>query len=122
MSNNSEPSVTKVDSVTIITLGSRFENIDEIIIDELRDFVLEASAAADPPKVLIDLSQTTFFGSSFIELLFRVWNRMNSLEGGRFVISGLTTYCQEVLEVTHLDQLWNIFPTKEEALASFKSA
>ena len=110
------PLVEKEDGVTVVTLGPEFESIDETLMDDLREFLLDVSASAAPPRFLLDLSHTQFFGSSFIELLFRIWNRMNSQEGGRFAICGLTSYCREVLEITHLDQLWSICPTKEEAL------
>lgn len=116
--SNKLPDISKQDGVTVITLGPAFENLDELELDDLRDVILDASKSADPPVVLLDMPHTKFFGSSFIEILFRVWNRMNAQEGGAFAISGLTPYCREVLEVTHLDQLWGLFDTREEALTA----
>ncbi len=113
------PEVTKQDGVTVINFGPDFENLDEPVLEEFREFVLEASDSADPPLLVVDLSHTKFFGSSFIELLFRVWNRLNSQDGGRFALSGLTPYGKEILEVTHLDQLWEIFETRDEAIRAF---
>ena len=49
-------------------------------------------------------------------MLFRIWNRINAIPGGKFGISGLTDYCKEVLEVTHLDKLWNLYPDFDEAV------
>ena len=69
------------------------------------------------PKVVIDLSYTKFFGSSFIEVLFRVWNRVNGA-GGKFALAGLTSYCREVLEITHLDKLWPMLPNADEAVSA----
>ncbi|NQV27130.1 MAG: STAS domain-containing protein [Rhodopirellula sp.] len=110
------PTIEKQGGVTCIRLGPEFENLDEYTLDMIRTQLLEAAAAADPPRVLIDLQYTSFFGSSFIEVLFRIWNRINAIPGGKFGISGLTDYCKEVLEVTHLDKLWELYPTFEEAV------
>jgi anti-anti-sigma factor len=114
------PSIEKRDDVTCICLGSEFENLDEQILEAIRSVVLETAAEADPPRVIVDMQYTRFFGSPFIEVLFRVWNRINSVPGGRFAISGLTPYCLEVLEVTHLDKLWEIHGSLDEAVAALK--
>lgn len=111
------PEVRKHGDVTVISFGPQFESLDEFTLDQIRDFVLEAAKAADPPKVVIDLSYTKFFGSSFIEVLFRVWNRVNGA-GGKFALAGLTSYCREVLEITHLDKLWPMLPNADEAVSA----
>lgn len=110
------PTVEKRGDVTCISLGPEFENLDEQLLDAVRPSILDAAGKADPAKVLVDLQHTRFFGSSFIEVLFRIWNRVNGIPGGKFGISGLTDYCQEVLEVTHLDQLWKLYPNIDDAL------
>lgn len=111
------PEIHKRGDVTVITFGPQFESLDEFTLDQVRDIVLEAAKAANPPKVVIDLSHTKFFGSSFIEVLFRVWNRVNSV-GGKFALAGLTSYCREVLEITHLDKLWPLLPNEDEAVSA----
>jgi anti-sigma B factor antagonist len=114
------PTIEKRGDVTCIRLGPEFENLDETSLDMIRTAMLDAAAAAaaaaDPPRVIVDLQYTSFFGSSFIEVLFRIWNRVNGIPGGKFGISGLTDYCKEVLEVTHLDKLWNLYPDFESAV------
>ena len=116
MASNKSPNISKEGDITVISLGPEFENLDELELDDLRGAILDASKEADPPIVLLDMPHTKFFGSSFIEILFRVWNRMNGQEGGAFAISGLTSYCREVLEVTHLDQLWGLHEDREKAI------
>ena len=37
-------------------------------------------------------------------------------EGGKFVLSGLTPYCREVISITHLDELWSLYETADEAV------
>jgi anti-anti-sigma factor len=111
------PEVTVDRGITVIELGAGFQSVDERALDSgLRTSLLEMAESADPPVVLLDLSHTNFFGSSFIEILFRLWNRLNAKPGGNFAICGLTSYCLEVLKITHLDTLWRLYDTRDEAL------
>ncbi len=121
MSNTRAPEITKENDVTVIGFGPEFANLDEPIIDELRDVILDLASDVDPLLIVLDMSHIKFFGSSFIEILFRIWNRTNLQEGGQFGISGLTPYCKEVLEVTHLDQLWRLYETRDEAIQALTS-
>lgn len=111
--------IIQQDGVTIIALGPEYENLDEAILDELRKVILDAVADAHPPLVVLDLSHTKFFGSAFIEILFRAWNRIEQ-QNGEFCLCGLTPYCAEVIDVTHLNRLWSIYKTREEAVAALK--
>ncbi|QDT42263.1 hypothetical protein Pan241w_23460 [Gimesia alba] len=115
------PEIVKEGQVTIVSLGPEYENLDEPRLDALTDVLLQVAETASPPIVLLDLSHTSFFGSAFIEVIFRMWNRLNHREGGKFCICGLSEYCTEVLEVTHLDQLWETFATREEAVRALNS-
>lgn len=110
------PEIRKCGDVTVIAFGPQFESLDEGVLDKIREFVLESAKSADPPKIVIDLSHTKFFGSSFIEVLFRVWNRVNGQPGGAFALAGLSPYCREVLEITHLDKLWPLHPNANDAV------
>ncbi len=110
------PEINVENGVTVIALGSAYENIDDFLLQALRDILLEVSLNAEPSRIVLDLSHTRFFGSSFIEVLFRLWNRANARTGGQFAISGLTPYCAEVLKITHLDTLWQIFPDRAAAI------
>jgi anti-anti-sigma factor len=115
------PDISKQDNVTIVSLGTAYENLDEPILGEFQSSVLATADEATPPLLVLDLSHTQFFGSSFLEVLLQVFNRLNSKEGGRFAISGLTTYCAEVISITHLDRVWETFSTVDEAVDALKS-
>lgn len=121
MAEITSPRVYQQDDVTVIELGEEYENLDEAVLNDLRALILKAVDEAEPPLVVLDLSHTKFFGSSFIELVFRAWNRLQEREGGKFVISGLTPYCKEVIEITHLDQLWSLYDSVDEAIIGIKS-
>jgi anti-anti-sigma factor len=115
------PTIKQEQGVTVITLGPDYESLDENDLDDVKEVLLRVASSADPPLVVLDLPRTKFFGSAFIELLFRAWNRLNSRAGGRFAISGLTDYCKEVIEITHLDQLWDVYETSRDAVRVMSS-
>lgn len=120
MNENLQPTVSTEEGVTIISLGSAYENLDESLLDGLKGFILEQAEGCECPKIVLDLSHTKFFGSAFIELLFRIWNRVKARDGGEFCLCGLTPYCQEVIDVTHLDRLWAIYGSRDDAVAALK--
>ncbi len=106
--------------ITIVAFGEEFEHLGEDVMPAIATAVDEA-AQADVPKVLLDMSSVKFFGSSYIEVLYRLWKQMES-RGGRFVISGLHPYCREVLQVTNLDKIWTIVDDRDAGLAKLRSA
>ena len=121
MAGAQKPVVEQRTGVTVVVLGPEFETVDEAVLKDASSVILDVAQSANPPLVVVDLSHTKFFGSAFIETLFRAWNRLNSEEGGRFCISGLTPYCREVIEVTHLDRLWTLSETVDEAVATLSA-
>jgi anti-anti-sigma factor len=116
------PTVTIDAGVTVVTLGPEYESLEETELETLKGALLQVAEGADPPLVVLDLSQLRFFGSALIEALFRVWNHLKVRPGGRLSLCGLTSYCREVVEITHLDQLWSIFETRDEAVRSLQQS
>jgi anti-anti-sigma regulatory factor len=114
------PQILHEQGVTVVAFGPGFERITENAIAIASDALNEA-AEADPPRVVVDLSCTQFFASSFIESVFRLWRRLQSREGGRFGLAGLTPYCLEVLQAAKLDHLWATYPTRDEAIRALNA-
>jgi anti-anti-sigma regulatory factor len=106
--------------VTVVAFGPEYERITESCIPAASDLLMQA-AESDPPRVIVDLSCTLFFASSFIESVFRLWRRVESREGGRFALAGLTPYCVEVLQAAKLDHLWKMYPTREAAVEALRA-
>jgi anti-sigma B factor antagonist len=110
------PTITNEQGVTVIALGADYENLNDTGLEALNGMLLRTAAEAEPPLLVLDLSHLRYFGSGFIESLFRAWNVLNARPGGRLSLCGLTPYCREVVEITHLDQLWRVFETRDEAI------
>jgi len=102
---------------TIIKLGA---GADTIHGDSLRAFgeaLLAEAERADPPRLVIDLSQTEYIGSDFVELLVRAWRRLKP-RNGTMALCDMQPFCLEVLELTRLSSLWPAYATCEEAVAA----
>jgi anti-anti-sigma factor len=102
---------------TLLVLGVSYESLDEAVLDEFGGLLLTVAATADPPRVVLDLAATRLIGSRFIELMIRAWKRL-AQRGGRLALCGVQPFCAEVLRVTRLDTLWEIFDDRAGALAS----
>ena len=103
-------------SVSIVELLAHYDSLDLNVLDEFAETLVAAAVEADPPWLLLDMSQTEYVSSSFIELLVRAWRVIERREG-RMALCGVQPFCLEVLETTRLDVLWPIYPTRGEALA-----
>jgi len=107
--------------VTIVVFGQDLKQLDEINVADIGHKLVDVASRIAVPKLILDLSLTDFFGSSFIEVLFRVWRKLNERPNAKFGIAGLQPYCREVLEITHLNRLWPMFDSRDEATKAFKS-
>lgn len=114
------PRVHEQDGVAVLDFGPDPHSLDETTLQSVHDGVL-AAANVEPPLLVVDLSHVDFFGSSFIELLYRVWSRLNNRDG-HFALAGLSPYCREVIEVTNLHRLWALYDTVDEAVSGIKAS
>ncbi|HAA61101.1 MAG TPA: hypothetical protein DCE39_09220 [Planctomycetaceae bacterium] len=117
MTDDTSIQITVENDITVVTFGPALKHLDDTAVIECQDLLLATAQDASPPHVLFDLTNVHLFGSTFIEVIFRVWHRLNAEPDGRFGICGLSDYCLEVLKITHLDQLWKIYPSSSEAVA-----
>lgn len=122
MSQSDTFQVETLGDVTVITLGTSYETIDGPLVKVTENKLLAVVEAPGCRAVVLDMAATRFFGSSFIESLIRVWNKIKEREGSSLSLCGLQPYCEEVLTVTHLNQIWGLFPSREAALSANPSA
>lgn len=116
MASSRKPTVAVQQGVTVISLGPEFASLDEHGLDDVRESILNIVGAAEPPLAVLDMPHTNFFGSAFIEILFKAWKRLHARQG-EFALSGLTPYCHEVIQITNLDRLWKVVPTVSEGVS-----
>ncbi len=109
--------LTRLQDVTVIELGPSYASLDDDTLEEIGGVLLTKAATADPPKVVVDLSETNYIGSGFIELLVRAWKRLRQRQG-TMALCGLRPFCAEVLHTSRLDTLWGDFSTQDQAVAA----
>lgn len=120
MSTSQHVALEEIDGVRVISFPQPHVSLQGSAVSEIGPELLSLTQAGTP-RVLLDMGRVEFFSSSFIEVLFRIWNRVKGREGGRFAICSLHPYCKEVLDVTNLTMVWKVFPSREEAIAALKS-
>ncbi len=118
--SQSDLEILKQNGVTVVVLGEQYDNLDEPALQAAAAQLLETAQTADPPLIVIDMGQTKFFGSAFLGTLFRVWRRLTTREGNLCVCNA-SGPCADVLQVTQVDRLWNLFETREAAVESLNS-
>ena len=113
----SDIDVLTQDSVTVVVLGSEYDNLNEAQLEATSSRLLQIAKEIKPALLVVDMSRTTFFGSAFLGTLFRVWNRLKARDG-KLAISHASGICADVLHVTHVHKLWRIFDSNDDAVDS----
>ena len=106
-------------NITFVVFGEELKQLDEVNVANIGDRLVEIAEQTSKPLMVLDMSVTEFFGSSFIEVLFRVWKKLGTKPAAKLGLAGLQPYCREVLSVTHLDSLWPVFESRTAAVEAF---
>ncbi|MCA8985732.1 MAG: STAS domain-containing protein [Planctomycetaceae bacterium] len=121
MSQPDSIQIERIGDVFIVTLGPGYESIEGMLVKQAETELLHVIEDKSCRVLILNMSGTRFFGSAFIESLIRVWNRLKSHPDSCLALYGLQSYCEEVLTVTHLNQIWGIHPDRETAIAAYQS-
>ena len=66
-------------------------------------------------NIILDLSSVQYADSSGLSALLRA-NSLCSGSGGLFVVFGITPHVRKLIDITHLDRVFTILPTQQEAI------
>ena len=76
------------------------------------------SMVANKPKVLVvDLAKVTYLDSSGLAVLIEGMQNVQEY-GGRFALANVQESVQHIFEIARLDQVFQIFPDVDSALAT----
>ena len=78
---------------------------------------LEAMAEKRPERIVIDLSLATYIDSAGLAALIIAMQKTEAY-GGKFFLAGVHETVLSVLESSRLDQIFQIFPDVDAALAA----
>ena len=70
-------------------------------------------------SIHINLRDVEFINSSGLGALVSIMKEVR-IRKGRLTLSNLASYVQEIFEITQLTHIFDIYPTEQEALASFR--
>jgi anti-anti-sigma factor len=70
--------------------------------------------------LIVDFAGTDYCGSTAISLFLKLWKRVCCV-GGSLVFCNASAREREILQLSHLDSLWTICSTREEAFEHLRS-
>ena len=102
-------------SVVVITPAADIESLEWEQIEKSTDSLIAPAMSNDPPRLIFDLAEMTYFASVFLSVLIRCWKQVDQA-GGQFAVCGAGEHALEVLRLTALDTLWPVYPDRQSAL------
>jgi anti-sigma B factor antagonist len=78
---------------------------------------LNAMTEDKPGRIVIDLSRATYIDSAGLAALILAMQKVEAY-GGRFFLTGVHETMRSIFETSRLDQIFQIFPDVESALAA----
>ena len=70
-----------------------------------------------PEKLVVDLSRVNYIDSSGLAILIEAMQNMGEY-GGKFALAGMQETVRSIFEIARLDQVFQIFPDVDAALAA----
>jgi len=78
---------------------------------------LTAMIEKKPKRMVVDLSEVTYIDSAGLAALIQAMQKVEGY-GGKFLLAGLQETVRSIFEISRLDQVFQIFPDTEAALAA----
>lgn len=104
-----------VDDVLIVELVGVVSSLADDSINRELDSVRERLRNGGQVKVVIDLGQVAYFGSSMLEAIRGLWNELTPLNG-RLVLCNASEVGREILQIAKFDHLWPLVGSRDDAL------
>lgn len=92
-----------------IKSGNEYE-----LAEKMEKFIKPGQA----PKFIVDLKKVPFINSAALGIFLNIFKHVDSLKG-RIVFAGLNSDVENLMEITKLSSVFEIFRTVDEALESF---
>jgi anti-anti-sigma factor len=108
--------MSRENDATVVEAGPSYGSNDETLADFAR-VIMDAASTCDPPRLIVDMTDTSYIASNFLELLIKAWRKLRD-RGGVLAICGIQPFCAEVLHIMRLDSVWGTYPNRAEAAAA----
>jgi len=107
-------SARRHDKTTIFDLSGDIDFANSPVV---RDSVLREIRESRTPRVLVNLSQVRYMDSSGVASLVEGLKASRDL-GSRFILVGLSTSTRDVLQLSRLIKVFEVYDNEEQAMAS----
>lgn len=107
-------SARRNDKTTIFDLSGDIDFANSPVV---RDSVLREIRESRTPRVVVNLRQVRYMDSSGVASLVEGLKASRDL-GSRFILVGLTTFTREVLQLSRLIKVFEIYDNEDQAMAS----
>lgn len=104
------------DGIAILDLSGRLDLASGSMLKEEVKKLFDKNVTS----IHLNLNRVEFINSSGLGSLVSIMKEVR-LAKGRFTLSDLANYVQEIFEITQLSHIFEIFLTEAEALASYQS-
>jgi anti-anti-sigma factor len=120
MCNQAFFELTSVEDVLVIAPKRDITGFDEGF-SQAESTILSELSANQPKKVVVDFSAVEYFSSLGISLLVRIHKRVAE-GGGRTAICGLSKLTADIVALSRMDVLMNVYADCSEARAGLKTS
>lgn len=102
-------------SIVILALNGRLDTLNHSILENEMDVLFEKMQK----EIILDCQNLDYVSSSGLRILLKALNQVKTLQG-RFSICSLQPQIIKVFKISGFDHLFEIFPGRNEAIASYK--
>lgn len=108
------------EQILILSPTSNLSELEFTELEEATQQVLQELDRLDSRKLIFDFAGTDYYGSTALGFFIKLWKRLQSLHG-QMVFCNVSAHERDVLKLTHLDNLWTICSTRDEAFQHLQS-
>ncbi len=92
---------------------------DVEVVTQFDDLIDDVSKLAIR-SVIVDFGEVSYFGSTMLEALLRLWNKLQAI-AGKLALCCVSDVGTEILHVAKFDTLWPIYSSRAEALEAVQT-
>ncbi len=112
--------VEYAEEATIVTFTEE-KILEERDIVDLQESIMGILEQAERIRLVLDFSNVKFLSSAVLGLLIRVSKKVYE-QDGLLRLCNISPRIYEIFKITRLTKIFDIYPDKEEALASLEKA
>ncbi len=111
-----EITVKEKNGVSVMALSGRLDLASGTTLKEQ----VKAQLKKGQASIHLNLAQVEFINSSGLGALVSIMKEVR-IQKGRFTLSNMAPYVQEIFDITQLSHIFEIFASEEEALSSYQA-